>query len=90
MYLVRDYIKRRFNPRTKVEASRLKTKIEKRKLRDFDNDVVEYNYWVKETETSITAEEGEGYNKYLRQLFREYLTSDSEGFLEVIKEENRL
>ena len=42
-------------------ASKLKTKIEKSELRNFDDDVVKYNSWFKETKTSITAEEGKGY-----------------------------
>ena len=70
--LLWDFIRRRVKPCTKINVAKLKDCIEKKELNHFNNNVVKFNTWFKDTKTVITAEEGEGYNEYLRQLFRAY------------------
>ena len=70
--LLWDFIRRRVKPSTKIGAAKLKTYIKKKELRDFKNNVIKFNTWFKDTKTAITTQEGEGYNEYLRQLFRAY------------------
>ena len=41
--LLWDFIRRRVNPSTSVGASKLKKRLERSKLEDFDHDVVHYN-----------------------------------------------
>ena len=83
------FIRARVKPSTKVGASKLKERIEKKELRDFDDDVTKFNTWFTDTRTSIRREEGEGYNEYLRQLFRAYLGCDNDKFKVAVEEEQR-
>ena len=59
------FIRTRVKPSMKVGASKLKEKVEKLELRDFDDDVTNINTWFMDARTAIKREEGEGYNKYL-------------------------
>ena len=54
-----------------------------------DHDVVKYNSWFEDMREKITKEEGDGYSEYLRSLFRAYLTSKNQAFLEAIQAEER-
>ena len=87
--LLWDFIRRRVNPSTSVRASKLKERLEKAKLEDFDHDVIRYNSWFDDMRGEITKEEGEGYSEYLRTMFRTYLTSNNQSFLESINAEER-
>ena len=87
--LLWDFIKRRIKPSTKVGASKLKEGIEKKELRDFGDDVTKLNTWYGDTRLAIISEEGEGYNEYLRMLFRAYLGSDNAKFKIAVEEEHR-
>ena len=87
--LLWDYIRRRVNPTTTVGASKLKDEIERKKLADFDHDVIKYNTWFCDTREEIMKEEGEGFSEYLRSLFRAYQSSDNKEFLDAIAEERR-
>ena len=84
-----DYIRRRIKTSTWVRASKLKGDIEKKEVRDFGNGVSKYNTWFEDTRRSIICKEGEGYNKYLRQLFRAYLNCENKEFKKAVKEEHR-
>ena len=70
-------------------TSKLKGDIEKKEMRDFGNDVSKFNTWLEDTRRSIIGEEGEGYNKYLRQLFRAYLNCENKEFKKAVEEEYR-
>ena len=59
-------------------------------MADHENNVVTFNTWFDDTRTKIIKEEGEGYNEYLRQLFRAYLTCDDSEFNESVRHEKRL
>ena len=72
-----------------VGASKLKDKIEITKPSLFDHDIVKYNSWFEDTRDAIVKEEGQGYNEYLRSMFRAYLTCEDEEFLNAIKDECR-
>ena len=87
--LLWDFIRRRVNPSTTVGASKLKDEIETRTLAEFDHDVIKYNTWFSDTREKIVREEGDGYNEYLRSLFRAYRTSNNTEFNESIGEERR-
>ena len=41
--------------------------------------------WFTDTRVAITTKGGEGYNEYLRHLFKAYLTSNSIDFPEAVK-----
>ena len=84
-----DFIKRRVKPSTKVGAAKLKSKIEKAKLSEHNDNVIEFNTWFEDTRKSIIAEEGTGYNEYTRMLFQSYLHSNNAEFKVAIKEEER-
>ena len=56
-------------PSTSVGASRLKEKLERATLQDFNHDVMKYNTWFENMREEITKEEGEGYSEYLRSMF---------------------
>ena len=87
--LLWDYIRRRVKPSTTVGASKLKDDIESKTLKDFDNDVTRYNSWFTDTRDQIIREEGDGYNEYMRSLFRAYRTSPNEDFRDAIASEKR-
>ena len=88
--LLWDFIRRRVNPSTTVGASRLKDELETVKLSEYENDVNQYNNWFDETKEKIIREEGAtGYNEYLRNLFRAYLTCSDPEFVEAVKDEHR-
>ena len=88
--LLWNYVRRRVKPSTKIGAAKLKGYIENKGLRDFENNVTKVNTWFKDTETAIIAEEGEGYNEYLRQLFRAYQECDNVKFLASVEQKGRL
>ena len=81
------FIRTQVKPSTKVGASRLKEKIKKKELRDFGNNVLKLNTWFADTRIAIITEEGEGYNEYLRQLFRAYLGCNNANFKIAVEEE---
>ena len=87
--LLCDFIRRQINPTKTIRASNLKDDIEDTKLSEFDNNIVKYNTWFEETRDNIIKEEGDGYNEYLRLMFRAYLSCDNEEFLDAIKDERR-
>ena len=87
--LLWDFIRRRINPSTTVGASKMKDEMETKKLSDFGDDVIKFNTWFEDTRERITKEEGDGYNEYLRSLFRSYLTSSNKEFVEAINAERR-
>ena len=87
--LLWDFIRRRINPTTTVGASKLKDDIEGTKVSAFDNDIVKYNTWFDDTRELIIKEEGDGYNEYLRSMFRAYLSCDDKEFADTIKDERR-
>ena len=78
--LLWEYIRRRVNSSTMVGASRLKDQIESRTISSFDSNVIKYNTWFSETRAQIIKEDGDGYNEYLRLLFRIYLTRNDNEF----------
>ena len=84
-----DYIRRRIKSSTRVGTSKLKVDIEKKEVRDFGNDVSKYNMWFEDAKRSIIGDEGEGYNEYLRQLFRTYLNCENKEFKKAVEEEHR-
>ena len=71
-------------------TSKLKGYIENKGWRDFNNNVAQFNTWFKDTKATITAEEGEGYNDYPRQLFRAYQECGNAKFFTSVEEEERL
>ena len=87
--LLWDFIRRRINPTTTVGASKLKDEIESKTASAFGNDIVQYNTWFEDTRDKIFKEEGDGYNEYLRSMFRAYMTCDDEEFVDAIKDERR-
>ena len=87
--LLWDFIRRRTNPTTTVGASKLKDEIEGTKLDQFEYNVIKYNTWFVDTRDAIIKEEGCGYNEYIRSMFRAYLSSNNDEFVEAIKEERR-
>ena len=87
--LLWNFIRRRVQPSTTVGASRLKDEIENKTLADFGHNVIRYNTWFEDTRKEIVKEEGDGYNEYLRSLFKGYLTSNSTEFKETISAEKR-
>ena len=70
-----DFIKRRATLSTKVGATKLKRKIERAKLSEYNDNVIKFNMWFEDTRKSIIAGEGTGYNKYTKMLFQSYLHS---------------
>lgn len=87
--LLWDFIRRRINPTTTVGASKLKDQLETKSVADFGYDVIRYNTWFQDTRAEIRKEEGEGYNEYLRALFKGYLEAKNEEFLQTIGAEKR-
>ena len=87
--LLWDFIRRRINPTTTVGASKLKDEIEAMTAASFENNIVKYNTWFEDTRDKILKEEGEGYNEYLRSMFRAYLACKNTEFVEAIKDERR-
>ena len=87
--LLWEYLRRTIKPSTKVGAANLKSDIETKTLANFEHNVLKYNLWFTDTRVAITAEEGEGYNEYLRHLFKAYLSSVNPDFLEAVKEKHR-
>ena len=87
--LLWDFLRRTIKPSTKVGASKLKETLEKCDLNSHEQNILKFNSWFEDTRLEIIAEEGEGYNEYLRQLFRAYLTSNSPEFIATIKSEQR-
>ena len=87
--LLWDFTRRRINPSTIVGASKLKDEIEGKKPSEFDNDIIKYNTWFKDTRTTIIKEGGPGYNDFLCSMFRAYLTCKDQEFLDAIKDERR-
>ena len=87
--LLWDFIRRRVNPSTTVSASKLKDEIETRTLAEFDHAVIKYITWFSDTCENIVRKEGDGYNEYLRSLFRAYRTSNNTEFNDSIGEERR-
>ena len=59
-------------------------------LAEFGNNVVKFNTWFEDTMTEIINDEGEGYNKYHRQLFRVYLTCNDAKSNDSVTQERRL
>jgi len=55
----------------------------------FDNIIIRYNTLFEDTRKQIIKEEGDGYNEYLRSMFRAYLECGNEEFADVIKNERR-
>ena len=62
----------------------MKDDIETKKLVDFDHDVTKYSTWLCDKRGSILKEEGEGFSKYLRSLFRAYQSSNNEKKLDAV------
>ena len=87
--LLWDFIRRRTNPTTTVGASKLKDELESKTVADFGFNVIAYNTWFQDTKDEIIKEEGEGYNEYLRSLFRGYLAAKNEEFIQTINAEKR-
>ena len=87
--LLWDFIRRRINPTTTVGASRLKDELENKTVADFGFDVVRYNTWFQDVRSEIRKEEGDGYNEYLRALFKGYLAAKNDEFLQTIGAEKR-
>ena len=87
--LLFDFIRRSINPSTTVGASKLKDDIEAKTLADFKFSVTAYNTWFEDTREKIVKEEGNGYNEYMRSLFRAYLTSSNDEFMDAISAERR-
>ena len=87
--LLWDFQRRRINPTTTVGTSKLKDEIESRTVADFDYNVISYNTWFQDNREEIKKEEGEGYNEYLRALFKGYLAAQNEEFLQTIGAEKR-
>ena len=87
--LLWDFIRRHVKPTTTVGASKLKDEIESKTVADFGFNVIDYNSWFQDTREEITKEEGEGYNEYLRSLFKGYLAAKNDEFLQTINAEKR-
>ena len=88
--LLWDFIRRRVNPTTTVGASRFKEELETTTLAVFSDDIIKYNTWFQDIRSEIIKEEGdERYNKYLRNLFRAYLTCSDNEFIETIRHQKR-
>jgi len=87
--LLWDFMKHRVKPTTKVGASKLKEDIKKKELQDFGDNVTILNTWFGDTRRAIIGKEGEGYNEYLRMLFRVYLSSNNATFKIAVEEEHR-
>ena len=58
-----EYLRRTIMPSIEVGASTLKSDIETSILKSFENNILKYNNWFKNTKKAITVEEGEGYNE---------------------------
>ena len=87
--LLWDFIYCWINPITMVDASKLKDNIEKTKPLQFDNDIIKFNMWFKDTRSAIIKEAGEVYNEYLRSMFRAYLSCKDDESLDAIKDKRR-
>ena len=87
--LLWGFIRRRINPTTTVGASKLKDMMEAKKVLVFGNDIVRYNTRFEDTRDMTIKEEGEGYNEYLRPMFRGYLSCSDSEFVDAIKDERK-
>ena len=87
--MLRNYIRLRVKLSTKVGVLKIKEEFEKKELRDFGDDVTKFNTWFADTIISIISKEGEGCNKYLRQIFRAYLGCDNAKFKVAVETEQR-
>ena len=65
-----DFICRRVKPMIKVGATKLKDMVEGKDPNAFVHDLSKYNTWFEDTREAIITEEGEGYNKYTRMIFK--------------------
>ena len=81
------FIHRRINPSTKVGVSKLKEDIESKVFNYFGDDILKLNTWFEDTMNVIIAAEAEGYNKYIRMLFKTYRKFGNSKFGVAIKQE---
>jgi len=58
--LLWDYFRRTIRPSTTMGASEFKTLIKTKTLANFDQDMIKYNKFLKDTKTTIISKEGEG------------------------------
>ena len=72
-----------------VGTSKIKDKIESKTISSFDNNVIKYNTWFSYKCTQIIKKERDGYNEYLRSLFRAYLTCNDNEFVDSVKDVKR-
>ena len=85
------YIKTEVNPSTTTGASDFKDQIETAKLSDFGHNIKKFNVWFSDVRSEIIKLEGDGkYNEYVRSIFKTYMSSDNEEFLDAIKAEKRM
>ena len=77
------------NPSTTVGTSKLKDEIETKTLADFKYSAIDYDTCFEDTRDKIVKEEGIGYNKYMRLLFRAYLSGTNEEFTDAVNLERR-
>lgn len=82
-----DFSRRRINPTTTVGASKLKDEMETMKENRFDNAIVKYNMWFKDTRDKIIKDEGNEYTEYLCSMFKAYLSCSDTEFEDTIKDE---
>eukprot|EP00957_Ditylum_brightwellii_P117712 8979281-Ditylum_brightwellii.AAC.1 len=76
---------------TKVSVANLEDEIEPAKMDDFNHNVKKFNTWFSNKRNLIVKEVGkDGYTKYLRCLFKTYLTAVDPEFLEAVTLERRL
>ena len=67
--LLWNYLRAMIKPNTKIGASQLKSEIKTNLVEYFDGNVLKFYKWFEDMKCAIMAEEGLGYNKYLRQIF---------------------
>ena len=88
--LLWEYISRSMTLSTTVVASKLKDGFNVNTTSTFDNNVVKYNTWFEDKQTEIIKDDrNDQYNEYLRCIFRSYVGSRNEDFVDAIKEEKR-
>lgn len=83
------FIRRRNNPSTTIRVSKLKDDIKPMKASAFKNNIIRYNTWIDTTRDKNIKEKNNGCNKYLRSMFRAYLSCGDADFVDTIKGERR-
>jgi len=68
-------------------VSKLKYEIKSTKASAFENDIIRYNTWFKDTREQIIKEEGDKYNEYLCSMCRAYLECGNEELVDAVKDE---